>query len=89
MVYRRFARLPIDPNQESNQQITKDRLFELIDEVLPIQKKVKIQVLQAHKKQKDHYDKKLKGANQFKIGEKVLYFNVTLDQSHFGKFNPK
>ena len=89
MVYRRSARLSMDPNQELNQQITKDHLSELINEIPPIQEKVKIQVLQAHKKQKDRHDKKLKGANQFKIGEKVLYFNVTLDQSHSGKFNPK
>ena len=54
-----------------------------------IQKKVKSQVLQAQIKQKDHHNKKLKRANQFKIGEKVLYFNVTLDQFHSGKFNPK
>ena len=89
LVYRRSARLPIDLDQESNSQVTNDHLLELIDEVLRVQEKAKSQVLQAQIKQKDHHDKKLKRANQFKIGEKVLYFNVTLDQSHSGKFNPK
>jgi len=89
LVYERLARLPIDLNQKPDSQVTNDRLLELIDEVPQIQKKVKSQVLQAQIKQKDRYDKKLKRANQFKIEEKVLYFNVTLDQSHSGKFNPK
>ena len=79
LVYRRSARLPIDLDQESNSQVTNDHLLELIDEVSQVQKKVKSQVLQAQIKQKDRHDKKLKRANQFKIGEKVLYFNVTLD----------
>ena len=89
LVYRRSARLSINLNQEPNSQVTNDHLSELIDEVPQIQKKVKSQVLQAQIKQKDRYDKKLKRANQFKIGEKVLHFNVTLDQSHSEKFNPK
>src|SRR4051794_30262059 len=89
LVYRRSARLLIDLDQEPNLQVTNDHLSELIDEVLQAQEKVKGQVLQAQIKQKDCRDKKLKRANQFKIGEKVLYFNVTLDQSHSGKFNPK
>ena len=89
LVYRRSARLPIDLNQELNSQVTNDRLLELIDEVPQVQKKAKSQVLQAQIKQKDRYDKKLKRANQFKIGEKVLHFNITLDQSHSEKFNSK
>ena len=31
----------------------------------------------------------MKQKQTFKIGDKVLYFNVTLDHSHSGKFNPK
>src|SRR3954449_3153480 len=89
LVYGRSARLPIDLDQEPNSQVTNDHLSELIDEVPQVQEKAKGQVLQAQIKQKDRHDKKLKRANQFKIGEKVLYFNVTLDQSHSGKFNPK
>ena len=89
LVYRRSAHLPIDFDQKLNSQVTNDHLLELIDEMPQVQKKVKSQVLQAQIKQKDRYDKKLKRANQFKIGEKVLYFNVTLDQFHSEKFNPK
>ena len=49
----------------------------------------KMQVSQAQSNQKDRHDRKLKGSNQFEVGNKVLYFNVTLDHSHSGKFNPK
>src|SRR5437763_7312262 len=89
LVYGRSARLPIDPNQSPDPSATNDRLVELIDELPQVRIKAKNQVVQAQVKQKDHYDGKLKRSNQFKIGDKVLYFNVTLDQSHSGKFNPK
>ncbi len=63
--------------------------MDLIEELPQVRIKAKNQVTQAQVKQKDHHDGKLKRSNQFKIGDKVLYFNVTLDQSHSGKFNPK
>ena len=40
-------------------------------------------------KQKDRHDKKILRPYEFQVGDKVLYFNVTLDQSHSGKFKPK
>src|SRR5204862_8218126 len=44
---------------------------------------------QSQNKQKDHHDKKIKKSKPFEMGEKVLYFKVTLDHSHSGKFIPK
>ena len=89
LVYGRSARLPIDPEQSSNSYVTNDRLVELIDEVPPIRKDAKSMISQAQITQKDRHDKNVKQNKQFKIGDKVLYFNVTLDHSHSGKFNPK
>src|SRR6266487_1432804 len=89
LVYGRSARLPMDPDQSSDPSATNDRLVDLIEELPQVRIKAKNQVTQAQVKQKDHHDGKLKRSNQFKIGDKVLYFNVTLDQSHSGKFNPK
>jgi hypothetical protein len=89
LVYGRSARLPIDVAQPSDPYATNDRLVELIDEVPPIRIQAKRQITQSQNKQKDHHDKSVKRSNQFEIGTKVLYFNVTLDHSHSGKFNPK
>ena len=89
LVYRRSARLLMDSDQSPDPSATNDRLVDLIEELPQVRRKAKNQVAQAQVKQKDHYDRKLKWSNQFKIGDKVLYFNVTLDQSHSGKFNLK
>ena len=89
LVYRRSARLLMDSDQSPDPSATNDRLVDLIEELPQVRIKAKNQVTQAQVKQKDHHDGKLKRSNQFKIGDKVLYFNVTLDQSHSGKFNPK
>ena len=49
----------------------------------------KVQVSQSQNNQKNRHDRKVKRSNQFEVGTKVLYFNVTLDHSHSGKFSPK
>ena len=89
LVYGRSARLPMDSEQLPDSSVTHDRLVELIDHLPQGQMKAKNQVSQSQSKQKERHDENIKQSNQFKIGNKVLYFNVTLDQSHSGKFNPK
>jgi len=89
LVYGRSARLPMDSEQLPDSSVTHDRLVELIDHLPQGRMKAKNQVLQSQSKQKERHDENIKQSNQFKIGNKVLYFNVTLDQSHSGKFNPK
>ena len=89
LVYGRSARLPMDPEQTPDPAVTNDRLVDLIETVPQIRIQAKSQITQAQSKQKDRHDKKVLTANHFEIGNKVLYFNVTLDQSHSGKFNPK
>ncbi len=89
LVYGRSARLPMDSEQLPDSSVTHDRLVELIDHLPQGRMKAKKQVSQSQSKQKERHDENIKQSNQFKIGNKVLYFNVTLDQSHSGKFNPK
>src|SRR5256714_5222362 len=89
LVYGRSAKLPMDSEQLPDPSVTHDRLVELIDHLPQERIKAKKQVSQSQSKQKERHDENIKQSNQFKIGNKVLYFNVTLDQSHSGKFNPK
>jgi transposase InsO family protein len=89
LVYGRSARLSIDPPEVENLSVEKDRLSDLIDRLPRIRDESKEKVSQAQVKQKDRHDKNVKQKQTFQIGEKVLYFNVTLDQSHSGKFVPK
>ena len=89
LVYGRSARLPVDSDQIPDSSATNDRLVKLIDEVPPIRIQAKRTITQSQNKQKDQHDKKITRPNRFEVGTKVLYFNVTLDHSHSGKFNPK
>ena len=89
MVYGRSARLSIDPLERDNLRVENDRLSELINHVPQIRNQAKIKISQAQIKQKDRHDREIKRPHMFMIGDNVLYFNVTLDQSHSGKFIPK
>lgn len=89
LVYGRSARLSIDLPEIENLRAENDRLSELIDNVPQIRNSAKITISQAQNKQIDRHDRKIKRPHVFKNGDKVLYFNVTLDHSHSGKFKPK
>src|SRR5687767_3623971 len=79
----------MDPDQSPYPSATNDRLVKLVDEVPPVRVQARNQIEKSQIKQKDHHDTTVKRSNQFEIGARVLYFNVTLDHSHSGKFNPK
>ena len=89
MVYGRSARLPIDSLETDNLRAENDRLSDLIDSVPQIRNQAKIKISQAQIRQKDCHDREMRRPRAFMIGDKVLYFNVTLDHSHSGKFIPK
>ena len=89
LVYGRSARLPMDQPEMENLRVEKDRISNLINQVPQVQRKAKLNIERSQNKQKDHHDKKVNRPCEFQIGNKVLYFNVTLDQSHSGKFKPK
>ena len=89
LVYGRSARLPMDPSEKDNLRAESDRLSEIIDRVPQARIEAQINISQAQVRQKDHHDEGVKRKQLFKIGDYVLYFNVTLDQSHSGKFLPK
>ena len=89
MVYGRSPRLPMDELENDEINTENDRLRYLIDEVPQIRQKARTQILQAQNKQMENHHKKLNKSLDFQIGDKVLYFKVSLDQSHSGKLNPK
>src|SRR5256714_1495883 len=89
LVYGRSARLPIDLLEKDNLRAETNQISEIVDQLPIIQNKAKHKVSQAQIKQKDQHDKNVKRQQIFQIGDKVLYFNVTLDHSHSRKFNPK
>jgi len=89
LVYGRNARLPVDQLEEENLQAETDRITQLIDQVPLTRTTVKERISQSQAKQKNRHDVQIRQAHTFKTGDKVLYFNVTLDHSHSGKFKPK
>jgi len=89
MVYGRAAWLPIDFPEDSSMTNENDRLFALINQLSHIRKKARTTVTRSQTKQKDWHDRKVRTPIKFQIGDKVLYFKVTLDQSHLGKFDQK
>src|ERR1044072_1408004 len=89
LVYGRAARLPIDPDQPPDPSVTNDRLADLIEIVPQARIKAKAEITQSQNKRKNRHDGTIKQSKSFKIGDQVLYFNVTLDHSHSGKFIPK
>ena len=89
LVYGRDAKLPVDPLEVESLQVENDRLLTIIDDLPRIRKQVKFKISQAQTKQKDRHDKEIRSHQIFQVGDQVLYFNVTLDHSHSGKFNPK
>ena len=89
LVYERSARLPMDETEATNPLNENDRLYALINDVPHIRSKARDTIFHAQIKQKNFHDKKLRTPHDFQIGDKVLYFKVTLDQSHSGKLNPK
>jgi hypothetical protein len=89
LLYGRIARLPMDPLEEENSKSLEERINYLIDDVPQIREKARSQVTESQIRQKDRHDKKITKKVNFQIGDKVLYFRVTLDQSHSGKFDQK
>ena len=81
--------MPIDSLEMDNLRAENDRLSNLIDHVPQIRNQAKIKISQAQIKQKDRHDREITRPRAFMIGDNVLYFNVTLDHSHSGKFKPK
>jgi hypothetical protein len=63
--------------------------MKIIDDLPQARNRVKFRISEDQAKQKDRHDKNVKHYRTFQIGDQVLYFNVTLDHSHSGKFNPK
>ena len=93
LVYGRDARLPVDQQNITSDNVTpetlNDRLIRLIDDVPQIREKARSQITEMQRKQKVRHDNKLKKEVQYNIGDKVLYFEAAKAQSKSGKLDPK
>ena len=89
LVYGRNARLPIDQHEKENLQVEHDHIQQIVDQLPITRAAAKERIGHAQVKQKNKHDVKVHKPQGFEIGNKVLYFNVTLDHSHSGKFKPK
>jgi hypothetical protein len=68
---------------------TKERLDEIIED-LPFQRNIaKEEILRSQAKQKKYYDSKGKRKEEFYIGDKVLRYNATQQNSKSGKLDEK
>jgi hypothetical protein len=87
LVYGREAKLPMDDLISVDNIIT--RVSNLLEK-LPIERQsARERIAVAQTKQKEIYDRQIKGENRFSIGQKVLYYKASQDNRHTGKLLPK
>ena len=73
------AKLPIDI--EADDEVTlKDRLQTIIDDLPQIRENARQKVELSQSKQKARHDRQLRKETQFKIGDKVLYYNAAMEK---------
>jgi hypothetical protein len=89
LVYGREARLPVDLPEQQNLRAENNRIEAIVDQLPTARSQAKLKISQSQTSQKNRHDKKIVRPHGFNIGDKVLYFNMVLDQSHSGKFKPK
>src|SRR2546429_1194203 len=87
LVYGRKVKLPIDENQEENQEY--NRIEEILEEIPKIRSEAQKQIIQSQSKQKEYHDKKRRPTENYSIGTKVLYYNAAKDRQWSGKLNEK
>ena len=88
LTYGREARLPTDGNNIQPINLS-DRIDHLINK-LPIERyQTKEVIKEAQKKQKEQHDKRFKRKQDFKIGDKILYYNAAKEKQWSGKLEEK
>jgi hypothetical protein len=88
LVNGREAKLSVDNLTENLEQINQ-RIISLIDDLPHVKESAKIKIQQSQIKQKDYHDQKIKKEINFKIGNKVLYYDAAKEKQWSGKLDPK
>jgi hypothetical protein len=83
LVYGRKARF------FNNEPHNEERLIELTEELPKARGTAKEEILKSQIKQKEYYDKKIKSDRRFKIGDKVLKFEASRENTKSGKLDDK
>ena len=83
LVYGRKARF------FDNELYNEERIVELTEELPKARRTAKEEILKSQVKQKEYYDKKAKRDQKFKIGNKVLKFEASRENSKSGKLDDK
>jgi hypothetical protein len=94
LMYGREAKIPLDTEIHTTTRIGKttieERLEYLLEELPKIRQKAKLQNDKTQEKQKEYHDKQIKRKqDNFKIGEKVLYYNAAKEKQWSGKLEEK
>ena len=79
LVYGRKPKLPMDKIEKKISLI--DRMKEIVEEIPKIRWKAKEEVTKSQERQKEYHDKRIKKRKEeYKIGEKVLYYNAAKEK---------
>ena len=87
LTYGRNERLPIDTNEPNGNMV--QRINHLINEFPNERHIANSNIKKAQEHQKEYHDKKYKKKQDFKIGDKVLYYNAAKEKQWSGKLDPK
>ena len=89
LTYGRKARLPTDEDHNIKSINLINRIDQLINHLPNERYQAKENIKESQEKQKEQHDKRYKKKQNFKIGEKVLYYNAAKEKQWTGKLEEK
>jgi len=89
LLYGREAKLLMDSLNSANKHSLLKHVHHLVEDLPLSRSQAKDNIKDAQTKQKDIYDKKIKKAQHFSIGQKVLYYRAAQEGRHTDKLMPK
>ena len=89
LTYGRKARLPTDEDNNIKSINLINRIDYLINNLPNERYQAKENIKESQEKQKEQHDKRYKKKQNFKIGEKVLYYNAAKEKQWTGKLEEK
>src|SRR5204863_9540689 len=88
LVYGREAKIWTEEGDDKEISII-DRLEHIMEKLPEERYKAKIEIEKSQGKQKQYHDKRNKRKPEFRIGEKVLYYNMAKEKQWTGKLDEK